>query len=202
MAQARILTDKEYRKVLLHIAKKKHSSRNKCMLYMSHLAGLRAIEIASLTIKDVLAEDGTIKDEFFLRARQTKGDRGRTVLVPQKLQDELLDYLSTRFKLKCSDLHVLHYTDTNKALFYSQKNSQRGFSANTLAQWFGTIYRECGIDGASSHSGRRHFATFLNESSVSPKIIQNLLGHRQLQTTMLYCEVSPTSMRNAVELLS
>ena len=127
MSQARILTDKEYRKVLLHIAKKKHSSRNKCMLYMSHLAGLRAIEIASLTIKDVLADDGTIKDEFFLRARQTKGDRGRTVLVPQKLQDELLDYLSTRFKLKCHDLHVLHYTDTNKALFYSQKNSQRGF---------------------------------------------------------------------------
>jgi integrase/recombinase XerD len=29
-----------------------------------------------------------------------------------------------------------------------------------------------------------------------------LLGHRQLQTTMLYCEVSPKSMRNAVELLS
>jgi DNA-binding protein H-NS len=62
----------------------------------------------------VLAEDGSIKDEFFLRARQTKGDRGRSVLVPQKLQDELLDCLSTRFKLKSSDLHVLHYTDTNK----------------------------------------------------------------------------------------
>jgi len=86
MAQARILTDKEYRKVLLHIAKKKHSSRNKSMLYMSHLGGLRAIEIASLTIKDVLADDGTIKDEFFLRARQTKGDRGRTVLVPQNFK--------------------------------------------------------------------------------------------------------------------
>ena len=179
MAQARILTDKEYRKVLLHIAKKKHHARNKCMLFLSHLAGLRAIEIASLTIKDVLAEDGTIKDEFFLRARQTKGDRGRTVLVPKKLQDELQDYLSTRFKLKANDLQVLHFTDTSKALFYTQKTSQRGFSANTLAQWFGTIYRECSIDGASSHSGRRHFATFLNESSVSPK-----------------------SMRNAVELLS
>ena len=200
MAQARILTDKEYRKVLLHIAKKKHSSRNKCMLYMSHLAGLRAIEIASLTIADAVNTDGTIKDEIYLRPRQTKGDRGRTVLVPQKLQDELFDYLCTRFNLK--DLKIIHYLDTSKALFYSQKSSVRGFTANTLAQWFGATYRACGIDGASSHSGRRHFATFLNESSVSPKIIQNLLGHRQLQTTMLYCEVSPKSMRNAVELLS
>ena len=200
MSQARILTDKEYRKVLLHIAKKKHHSRNKCMLYMSHLAGLRAIEIASLTIADAVNTDGTIKDEIYLRPRQTKGDRGHTVLVPQKLQDELFDYLCTRFNLK--DLKIIHYLDTSKALFYSQKSSVRGFTANTLAQWFGATYRACGIDGASSHSGRRHFATFLNESSVSPKIIQNLLGHRQLQTTMLYCEVSPKSMRNAVELLS
>jgi integrase/recombinase XerD len=200
MSQARILTDKEYRKVLLHIAKKKHHARNKCMLYMSHLAGLRAIEISSLTIADAVNTDGTIKDEIYLRPRQTKGDRGRTVLVPQKLQDELFDYLCTRFNLK--DLKIIHYLDTSKALFYSQKSSVRGFTANTLAQWFGATYRACGIDGASSHSGRRHFATFLNESSVSPKIIQNLLGHRQLQTTMLYCEISPKSMRKAVELLS
>ena len=167
---------------------------------MSHLAGLRAIEISSLTIADAVNTDGTIKDEIYLRPRQTKGDRGRTVLVPQKLQDELLDYLCTRFNLK--DLKIIHYLDTSKALFYSQKSSVRGFTANTLAQWFGATYRACGIDGASSHSGRRHFATFLNESSVSPKIIQNLLGHRQLQTTMLYCEISPKSMRKAVELLS
>ena len=172
MSQARILTDKEYRKVLLHIAKKKHHARNKCMLYMSHLAGLRAIEIASLTIADAVNTDGTIKDEIYLRPRQTKGDRGRTVLVPQKLQDELFDYLCTRFNLK--DLKIIHYLDTSKALFYSQKSSIRGFTANTLAQWFGATYRACGIDGASSHSGRRHFATFLNESSVSVELHPNL----------------------------
>lgn len=202
MSQARILTDKEYRKVLLHLAKKTHHSRNKCMLFMSHLGGLRVGEIASLTIKDVLNDDGTIKDEIFLKAEQTKGNRGRTVLLPEKLRDELLDYLCARFKLKSTDLHVLHYTDTTRALFYSQKSPKIGFDANTLAQWFGRIYRESGIQGASSHSGRRFFATHLSENSVNPKIIQKLLGHRQLQTTMLYCEVSPKSMRAAVELLS
>ena len=39
------------------------------------------------------------------------------------------------------------------------------------------------------------------EQSVNPKIIQKILGHRQLQTTMLYYEVSPKSIRNAVEML-
>ena len=202
MSQARILTDREYRKVLLHIAKKKHHTRNKCMLFMSHLGGLRVGEIASLTLKHVLNEDGTIKDEVYLSADETKGNRGRTVLLPEKLREELLDYLSARFKLKEKDLHILHYTDMTRALFYSQKSHVDGFDANTLSQWFSRIYRESGLNGCSSHSGRRFFATHLSESSVNPKIIQKLLGHRNLQTTMIYCEVSPKSMRNAVELLS
>jgi integrase/recombinase XerD len=159
-------------------------------------------EISSLTLKHVLNEDGTIKDEMFLTADETKGNRGRTVLLPEKLREELLDYLSVRFKLKAKDLRVLHYTDMTRALFYSQKSHVNGFDPNSLSQWFGRIYRECGVEGASSHSGRRFFATHLSENSVNPKIIQKLLGHRNLATTMIYCEVSPKSMRNAVELLS
>jgi len=200
MAQARILTDREFRKVLLYIAARKHAIRNKCILYMSHLAGLRVGEISSLSIRDVLADDGSIKDEIFLKAEQTKGSRGRTVLLPVKLQSELHEYLCARFRLK--ELAVVHYTDTSRALFYTQKSQIRGFSPNTLAGWFGGLYRKVGIEGASSHSGRRHFATYLNENSVSPKVIQTLLGHRQIQTTMLYCQVSPKSLRSAVEMLS
>jgi len=202
MSQARILADREFRKVLLHISKKSHHARNKCMLYMSHLAGLRVGEIASLTLKHVLNDDGTIKDEMYLTADETKGNHGRAVLLPEKLREELTEYLSVRFKMKAADLHVLHYTDMTRALFYSQKSMKDGFDPNTLSQWFARIYREAGIEGASSHSGRRFFATHLSENSVNPKIIQKLLGHRNLQTTMIYCEVSPKSMRNAVELLS
>jgi integrase/recombinase XerD len=198
MSQARILTDKEYRKVLLHLARKKHHARNKLALNLSHSAGLRVGEIANLTIKHVLAEDGTIKDEFFLSKNETKGNRGRTVLLSQKLRDEIHEYLSVRFQLK--DLTILNYTNLNRPLIYSQK-SELGFSANSLAQWFGLTFRSAGLSGCSSHSGRRHFATSLSNSAVNPKIIQKLLGHRQVQTTLLYCEVSPNSLRKAVELI-
>ena len=98
MSQARILTDREFRKVLLYIAAHKHASRNKCLLYMSHLAGLRAKEISDLSIKDVLAEDGTVKDQIYLRPAQTKGSRGRTVLLPEKLRAELQDFICSRFR--------------------------------------------------------------------------------------------------------
>ena len=63
-------------------------------------------------------------------------------------------------------------------------------------------FNNAGIEGASSHSGRRFFATKIAEAGTNPKVLQNLLGHRNLQTTMRYVEISPTMMRNAVELMS
>jgi integrase/recombinase XerD len=74
MSQARILTDREFRKVLLYIAAHKHASRNKCLLYMSHLAGLRAKEIADLSIKDVLAEDGSYQRSNLFASSPNKGE--------------------------------------------------------------------------------------------------------------------------------
>lgn len=200
MSQAKILTDREYRKVLLYIAAHRHASRNKAILYMSHLAGLRVGEISHLTINDVLNQDGTIKDEIYLSADKTKGSRGRTVLFPEKLRDELYNYLSIRFRLK--DLKAVAQTDTSRALFYNQRNPSTGFSPNTLTQWFHYLYKNAGIEGASSHSGRRFFATKISEAGTNPKVLQNLLGHRQIQTTLRYVEISPTMMRNAVELMS
>ena len=200
MSQARILTSREYRKVLVYIANNRHASRNKAILYMSHLAGLRVGEISHLTLSDVLNEDGSIKDEVYLNPDKTKGDRGRTVLLPKKLQDELHNYLSIRFRLK--DLRAVAMTDTSRALFYSQRHPSDGFSPNTLAQYFHYLYKNAGVEGASSHSGRRFFATKIAEAGTNPKVLQNLLGHRNLQTTMRYVEISPTMMRSAVELMN
>ena len=200
MSQARILTSREYRKVLVYIANNRHASRNKAMLYMSHLSGLRVGEISHLTLSDVLNEDGSIKDEVYLSPDKTKGDRGRTVLLPKKLQVELHNYLTIRFRLK--DLRAVAMTDTSRALFYSQRHPSDGFSPNTLAQYFHYLYKNAGVEGASSHSGRRFFATKIAEAGTNPKVLQNLLGHRNLQTTMRYVEISPTMMRSAVELMN
>ena len=41
MAQAKVLNEKEIRKVLLYIASKKHSSRNRCMFLMTTNCGMR-----------------------------------------------------------------------------------------------------------------------------------------------------------------
>ena len=134
MAQAKVLNEKEIRKVLLYIAAHKHSARNRAMFLLTTNCGLRAKEVAALRLCDVLTVEGKIREEFFLSAEKTKGSKGRTIYLSQKIQEELHNYLSSRFKL--TDLLAVTYTDTNRALFASQKNSNRGFSPSTLAQHF------------------------------------------------------------------
>jgi integrase/recombinase XerD len=65
---------------------------------------------------------------------------------------------------------------------------------------FKQIYELAGIR-TSSHSGRRTFATRLNAKGIGMRTIQRLMGHRNIATTALYCEVSEEVMRNAVELV-
>ncbi len=199
MSQARVLTERELRKVLNFCSQQPHAVRNRTMLLCTHMAGMRVGEVAALRICDVLAADGTVMEEISLSASQTKGNYSRTVLVPKKLQDELTAYLEVRFGLK--NLLAVTLTDTQRALFPTQKNLKRGFTANTLCQLFHKIYKDCYMTGATSHSGRRTFITKLADKGVGVRVLMALAGHKSIATTQRYIELNPTIMKAAVELI-
>jgi integrase/recombinase XerD len=199
MSQARVLTERELRKVLNYCSTQPHSTRNRAMLLCTHMAGMRVGEVAALRICDVLAADGTVMDEIALSASQTKGNNSRTVLVPKKLREELTDYLQQRFGLE--NLLAVTHTDTRRALFPTQKNPKRGFTANTLCQLFHKIYKEAHMTGATSHSGRRTFITKLADKGVGVRVLMALAGHKSIATTQRYIELNPTVMKAAVELI-
>jgi site-specific recombinase XerD len=58
-----------------------------------------------------------------------------------------------------------------------------------------------GIDGASSHSGRRTFATSLSSRGASIRVLMKILGHRNISTTIGYVDASDDMLRRAVELV-
>lgn len=200
MSQAKVLTEKEVRKILLYIASRKHASRNRAMFVLLNSTGMRVGELASIRLSQVLTPAGDIVDEIRLAADQTKGSRGRVVVLNQKAQEEIKNYLMNRFKLK--DLLAVTMTDTSRALFTTQKNPNRGFTASTLAQHFHYMYKGAGIMGASSHSSRRTFLTTLSEMGVSVRVLMDLAGHRSLAVTQRYLESNPALARKAVELLA
>ena len=199
MSQAKVLTEKEIKKVIKVIESKRHASRNRCMFMMTHMSGARISEVASLRICDVLASDGSIKSEIYLSSQQTKGSKGRTLYLSDKLRDEINLYLKTRFKLK--DLLPVTMTDTVRALFTNQKDCQRGFSASTACQMFHYWYKEAKIEGASSHSGRRGFITNLSNKGVHVRILQELAGHSSIAVTQKYIDVNQDKLRIAVAML-
>ena len=47
---------------------------------------------------------------------------------------------------------------------------------------FGGMYRQVGLDSASSHSGRRTFSTKLIDDGIALTSVQELLGHKNIQT--------------------
>lgn len=198
MAQARTLNEKELNLLLLYINTTKHAARNRAMVLMTFFGGMRIGEVAATKIGDVLAADGTIKNEIRLTAEQTKGKHARTVILADKLRKELLNYLQQRFGTK--QLIALNCTDKmGKALFNTQK--REGFTANTACYHFHMLYKAAGLDGASSHSGRRSFLTRLSAKAVPLKVLMELAGHRQAQTTMRYINVTTDMKKAAVELI-
>lgn len=190
MAQAQSISALELERLLQTLQGTRAHLRNRTMVLLTHWAGLRVGEVAALSIQDVVNQNRTIKSEIQLGSHQTKGQQGRTVVLPKAMQDELARYLNTRWGV-----------NRHAPLFVSSRDERR-FTSNSLGNLFKHFYRQAGIDNGSSHSGRRSFITNLASKGVSARVLQALAGHRHLGTTQRYIDINDDIKKRAVELIS
>lgn len=186
--QARTLNEPELQQLLAFVMTTMHAQRNRAIILLTHLAGMRIGEVAALRLCDVVASDGTVRDEINLTAAQTKGSASRAVLLNQRMRAELAAYVLT-----------LRRRDAKQVLFATQRSS--AFTANSLTQVINGVYSHAGLEGCTSHSGRRGFLTNLAEKGVSVRVMMALAGHRNMSTTQRYIDLRPGVLRNAVELV-
>ena len=66
--------------------------RDETIILTSFYAGLRAKEIAALTVGNVFDEEGNVRSQFILSAAQSKGGQTRTVYLNQRFRKALLEY--------------------------------------------------------------------------------------------------------------
>ena len=189
MKQAKVLSEAEKNRLLAIIAANRHAARNRVAIMLSFYAGLRVGELAALQFGDVFDADGNPREQIQLKAAYTKGNHARTAFVGKRLSKELGLYKFSLSSLPASD----------SPLLVTQKNT--AFSPNSLCQVFGQLYRKAGIDGGSSHSGRRSFITKLAHSGISAKVIMTLAGHKHLSTTQRYIDVNDEMLKAAVEVV-
>ena len=156
---------------------------------MSIKAGLRAGEIAKLTWDMVLDPTGEVGSVIELRDHAAKKNSGR--LIP--LNADLRIALSTWRTSECGVGAVLR--------------SERGdhMTPVSIVNWFATAYRTIGVDGCSSHSGRRTFITraarVVHQAGASLRDVQLLAGHRSIQTTQRYIDGDTDAQRKLVSLI-
>ena len=188
MKQAKLLSDAEFKRLTAVINSIRYSERNHTIVALSFYAGMRACEIAALRVCDVINSNGKVKDTIYLSAAQTKGSENTTILVNTKLQKQLYKYLK---------IHPALLKNPNRALIFSAKGA--GFSAQTIVNLFKRLYGLAGIEGASSHSGRRQFVTRLADQGINARLVQSLARHKHLSTTQRYIDVNENALRNALE---
>jgi integrase/recombinase XerD len=189
MKQARVPTEAEFKRLLAVVGQGRHGRRNRAALMLSYLAGLRVGEIAALRWSDLLDGEGRVREQLRLSAAVTKGGHARVVFMNARLRREIEQFRSS----------LSAAADLKEPVLITQKRT--AFSANTLCQLMRSWYDQAGLDGGSSHSGRRWFITRLAHAGISPKAIMMLAGHRHLSTTQRYIDVNDEMMRSAVEIL-
>jgi integrase len=179
--QAKIIGDRQVRAVLAELDARRYPLRDRVMFLLSMKAGLRAVEIASITWAMVTDAEGKIGDVIALQNRASKGKSGGRIIP---LHPDLM-----------TALVVLHKERGLKArpdwpVIHSERD--HGLSAGAVAVWFHRLYTGLGMVGCSSHSGRRSFVTRaarrISEVGGSLRDVQMLAGHANLSTTAKYIE--------------
>jgi integrase/recombinase XerD len=188
MTQAATLTQQQLQRVLEYTRTRRHYKRNRAIILLTHYAMLRVGEVAALRYCDVVDADGEIKAETTLSAAQTKGNRARKVWFAEKIRVELAAYVAAHKPKQLT-----------QPLFYTQRSE--GFTANTLTHIVNGIYKNAGISGATSHSGRRTGLTNLAERGVGVRVLMALAGHSNMATTQRYIDLRPAMLKAAVELV-
>jgi integron integrase len=173
-------------------------------------AGLRLMECCRLRVQDIDSRRGEIA------VRSGKGDKDRMTVLPRMVLEPLRAHMRRRQTLHKSDLaigcgtvelpHALHRklpqaphewtwqwvfpasrigTDPRTGEMRRHHRHQSGLQRDVR-----TAVRNAGIKKrASCHTLRHSFATHLLESGTDIRTIQELLGHRDLSTTMIYTHV-------------
>jgi integrase/recombinase XerC len=191
--QAKLLSDANVALVLQRLETRRYPIRDKVMFLLSVKAGLRAKEIANLTWSMVTDADGVVSDSIALVNKASKGRRGgREIPINRQLREALVALKA--FKTASPEDRVI----------FSERDV--GYSENAVAVWFHRLYSGLGLQGASSHSGRRTFITKAAKNITlaggSLRDVQQLAGHSSLSTTQRYIEGSTEAKRKLVDIIN
>ena len=139
--------------------------------------GVRIGELVKLNRNDVNFEERECKV-------LGKGDKERITYFDAKTKLHLQEYLASR-------------TDDNPALFVSIRKPASRITTGGMEIMMRRLGQRCNIEKCHPHRCRRTMATTALEKGMPIELVQRVLGHSQISTTLLYTVIKDSTIKNS-----
>lgn len=164
-----VLSLEEVKQVIDSIGNLKH----KTIISLIYSCGLRISECTNLKVTDIDSK------RMLIKIVQGKGKNDRYVQLSYKMLNLLREYYK-EYK-------------PHKHLFQGQKKDE--YSAKSIQNILKKALARCKIQKRiTPHSLRHSFATHLLEQGTDIRIIQEILGHKDIRTTQIYTHISSSDL--------
>lgn len=172
-----VLSQEEVQRLFSVVENIKH----KAMLMVAYDAGLRVSEIRNLQIDDIDSQ------RMVIRVRQGKGKKDRYARLTPGLLELLREYWRA---------------ERPEQLLFPGASKSKTYELTTPGHIVKKLARKAGITKrVSMHTLRHSFATHLLEAGTDLRVIQQMLGHANIQTTCLYTHISVDQQAGAPDLI-
>jgi len=152
--------------------------RNSLILKILIFTGIRTSELLNLKLSDFISED----EENYSFNVIGKGDKERTSYLKKDTIDKELNFLLSK--------NLTFVAETKNGNVLDRKN---------LWDTIKKIYINSGVNKSGIHILRHTFAKSLVSKNVNLKTIQELLGHSDIQTTMIYAKTNEKNKLSALK---
>lgn len=175
--------------------------RDYCMAVFFLNCGMRLSELVGIDLKDIRFTKDPDGRTFCTLKVLGKGSKERVIYLNQACVDAYLDYLApdntdpdSRAAAGCRDM-----TAKTDAFFLSRLGKR--ISNRRVQQIIEECFKQSGLDnlGFSVHKLRHTAATLMYQNGVDVRVLKDVLGHENLNTTQIYTHVSDPQMRSAME---
>lgn len=187
-----VLTRQQVHDLLVHIRLRRYRTP----LKLIYCCGLRLSECLGLTIHDIKGQENK------LVIRQSKGHQDRVVPLPTAMWQELRRYWAFhRHPLLLFPNAGRGDNNSPEALARRMHTATGPMPCSSLQRLVIVARKQLNLPAASVHTLRHSFATHLLEAGAHLHTIQKLLGHKQIDSTMVYLHLTHQTTKDALQLM-